>query len=131
MISKILLARAARSWLGMRASIFRATGFLYGSEFHEFDAGVVRIVEIELPFAAAADFGLFGAAPTVCAELLFSSVNIGNAESDVVRRAERAVVCVGGDIQHVFDPVGAVGDFHVYPIGFTSLSSPFPVKLKA
>src|SRR5260370_8547580 len=115
MISKILLARAARSWFGMRASIFRATGFLYGSEFHEFDAGVVRIVEIELPFAAAADFGLFGAAPTVCAELLFSSVNIGNAESDVVRRADRAVPSVSGDHQHVLDSVGSVRALHGEP----------------
>src|SRR6266481_2872183 len=131
MISKILLARAARSWFGMRASIFRAAGFLYGSEFHQFNTGVIGIVEIELPFAAAADFGLFGAAPTVCAELLFSSVNIGNAESDVVRHAERSVVCIGGDIQHVFDPVGAVGNLHVDPVGFIVLSSALPVKVEA
>ena len=33
-------------------------GFSDGLEFHEFDASVVGIVEIELPFAVAADFGL-------------------------------------------------------------------------
>src|SRR5712691_6223854 len=102
MISKILLARAAGSWFGMGASIFRTAGLLCGREFHQFNTGVIGIVEIELPFAAAAAFGLFGTAPTV-----------------------------GGDIQHVFDPVGAVGNLHVDPVGFIVLSSALPVKVEA
>jgi len=40
------------------------------SEFHKFDAGVIRIVEVELPFAAAADLGFFAGLPTVLDELL-------------------------------------------------------------
>src|SRR5437870_451803 len=52
--------RWGKSWFRVRASIFRTAGFLCRSEFHELDASVVRIVEIELPFAVAADFGLLG-----------------------------------------------------------------------
>ena len=38
---------------------FRAAGFLFRRKFHEFDARVVRVVKIKLPFAVAADLGLF------------------------------------------------------------------------
>ncbi len=41
------------------------------------------------------------------------------------------VVCIGRNIEHVFDPVGAVGDLHVDPVGFVVLPSALPVKVKA
>ena len=53
------------SWLRVRSSVLAAAGFFDGGEFHELDAGVVGVVEIELPFAIAADFGLLGALPAV------------------------------------------------------------------
>ena len=68
---------------GMQAGVFRTAGLLRGREFHEFDAGVVGIVEIELPFAAAADFGLLGAVPAVFDELLERDVNVLDAERSV------------------------------------------------
>ena len=37
-----------------------AAGFLGGLELHELDACAVRIVDVEGPFAVAADFGSVG-----------------------------------------------------------------------
>jgi hypothetical protein len=116
-------------WTG----VFGAAGLLCGSEFHEFDAGVVWVVEIELPFAVAADFRLLGAGPAVCAELFFSSVNVWNAEGDVVHDAERVMVRVSGDVEHVFEPVGAVfaRDLHIHPIGPIVFRAAMPIHMEA
>src|SRR5882724_9520700 len=48
------------SWFGVRTRIVGAAGLFDGSEFHQLDAGVVGIVEIELPFAIAANLRFFG-----------------------------------------------------------------------
>ena len=56
---------ATRSLFRVRTSVLVAAGFFDGGEFHEFDAGFVGVVEIELPFAVAADLGLFGPSPAV------------------------------------------------------------------
>src|SRR6266446_4377015 len=120
-----------QSWFRMRASVVGAAGFLNGSEFHELDTGVVGVIEVELPLAVAADFGFFVAAPSVLAKLRFRGVNVGDAESDVVHDAESVMVSVGWDVEHVFDPVGAVGDLHVYPTGFVVFPSAVPVDVEA
>src|SRR5712691_6550364 len=116
---------------GMRAGVLRAAGLLHGCEFHEFDARVVGIVEIELPFAVAADFGLFVAGPTVLPKLFFRGVDVGDSESDVVHDTESVMVGVGGDVEHVFDPVGAVGDLHVHPTGYVVFPSTVPIDVEA
>ena len=115
----------------MRPSVLGAAGLLRGCEFHEFDTRVVGIVEVKLPFAVAADFRLFAAAPTVLAKLLFRGVDVGDAEGDVVHDAESVMVCVDWDVEHVFDPAGAVGDLHVHPAGFVVFPSAVPVEVKA
>src|SRR6266705_4171378 len=120
-----------QSWFRMRASVVGAAGFLNGSEFHEFDTGVVGVVEIELPFAVTADLGFFGAVPTVLAKLLFGGVDVRDSESDVVHDAESMMVSVGRDVEHVFEPVGAVGDLHVDPTGFVVVPSTVPVDVEA
>src|SRR5713101_2989409 len=120
-----------QSWFRMRASVVGAAGFLNGSEFHEFDASVVGIVKIELPFAVAADLGFFVAAPTVLAKLRFRGVNVGAAESDVDHDAECVMVSVGRDVEHVFEPVGAVRNLHVDPTGFVVVPSAMPVDVEA
>jgi len=122
--------RKGRSWFGMRPSILGATGLLDGHEFHEFDEGVVRVVEIELPFAVAADFGFFDFVPAVGAELLFGGVDVGDAEGDMIHHAESAFVGVRGDVEHVFEPVGAVANLHVDPIGFVILHAAVPIDLE-
>src|SRR6266700_1179256 len=120
-----------QSWFRMRAGVVGAAGFLNGSEFHEFDASVVGIIEVELPFAVAADLGFFVAAPTVFAKLLFGGVDVRDSESDVVHDAESVMVRVGRDVEHVLDPVSAVGDLHVYPSGFVVFPSAMPVDVEA
>ncbi len=104
---------------------------MHGSEFHEFDASVVGIIEVELPFAVTADLGFFAAGPTVLAKLRFRGVNVGDAESDVVHYAESVMVSVGWDVEHVFDPVGAIGNLHVDPAGFVVFPSTVPVHVEA
>src|SRR6266571_2778119 len=120
-----------QSWFRMRASVVGAAGFLNGSEFHEFDASVIGVVEVELPLAVAANLGFFVAAPTVLAKLRFRGVNVGDAESDVVHDAECVMVSVGRDVEHVFDPVSAIGDLHVDPAGFVVVPSAMPVDVEA
>src|SRR5580658_9660525 len=44
---------------GVLAGELGAAGFLDWLEFHEFDAGLVGVVDVELPFAVAPDLGLF------------------------------------------------------------------------
>ena len=102
-----------------------------GSEFHEFDASSVGIVEIELPFAVTADLWLFGAVPAVCPELPLGGVNVGNPEGDVVHHPKSVLVGVGGDVEHVFKPVGAVRDLHVDPVAFLVLHATVPVDMEA
>ncbi len=100
-------------------------------ELHEFDAGVVGIVEIELPFAVAADFGLLAAGPTVFAKLRFRGVDVWDAEGDVVHDAECVMIRVGWDIEHVFDPVGAIRNLHVNPVRFVVFHSAVPIDMEA
>src|SRR5215469_26052 len=115
----------------MGAGVVRTARFLDRSEFHQFDACSVGIVEIELPFAVAADFWLFGAVPAVCAQLLLRGVNVGNAQSDVIHHAKSVLVGVGGNVEHVFEPVGAVRDLHVDPVAFIVLHATMPVNTEA
>ena len=102
-----------------------------GLEFHEFDAGVVGIVEVELPFAVPADFGLFVELETVFQKLFSGGSNVGHTESDVIHDAESVFVGVGGDVENVFEPVGAVGNLHVDPVGFVVLHAAVPVDAEA
>src|SRR5579884_853985 len=58
-------------------------------------------------------------------------MDVRDAESDVVHYAEFALVGIGGDVKHIFDPVGAVGDLHVHPISLHVLHTSLPVEAKA
>jgi hypothetical protein len=115
----------------MGPGVVGAAGFLDRSELHQFDAGSVGIVQIELPFAVAADFGLLARVPAVFAQQLLGSVDVGNAESDVVHHPKSVLVGVSGDVEHVFEPVGAVRDLHVDPVGFVVLHAAVPVDAEA
>jgi len=103
-----------RSWFRARAGVFGTAGFLRGREFHKFDTSVVGIVEVELPFTAAADFGFLGAGPTIFAKLVLPQRGLsGTPRAMWFITAERLMSRVGRNVQHVFDPVGAVGNLHV------------------
>ncbi len=68
----------------VRAGEFGAASLSFGSELHEFDARVVGVVEIELPFAVAAELGFFAGLPAVFDELSFCRLNVGHAQSDMI-----------------------------------------------
>ena len=122
---------ADASWFGVRSSIFGAARFLYRSEFHKFDAGAVGIVNVQLPFSAAADMGFFGELEASVAKTLFGGVDVGYADGDVVHDAADALVGVGRGVDHEFEPVGAVGDLHGDPVGYVVLHATVPVGAKA
>src|SRR5882672_8531301 len=115
----------------MRAGIFRAARFLHGREFHDFDAGFVGIVQIELPFAAAADLGFFAGLPAVLDELLPGGFDVRNAQRNVIHHAERAMVRIVWDVEHVLDPVCAIGDLYVNPADLVVFPSTLPVEMEA
>jgi hypothetical protein len=78
----------------MGAREFGTAGLFGGLELHELNAGVIRVIEIELPFAVAAELRFFAGLPAVFDELLLGSVNVGHSESDVIHYAERMFVGV-------------------------------------
>ena len=119
------------SWFGVRSGEFGAARFLHGSELHEFDAGFVWVVEIELPFAVAADFGFLGERRAILAELFLRGVDVGDAERDVVHNAEEVFVLAGWVVEHEFEPVGAVGDLERDPRGFVVFHAAVPVGAEA
>src|SRR4029077_16328504 len=73
------LGNASLFWTGMRAGEFGAARPLLGSEFHEFDAGLVCVVEIKLPLAVAADFRNFCRFDAGFDELVVDGMDVWNA----------------------------------------------------
>ena len=61
-------------------------------EFHDFDARVVWIVEIELPLTIASQLGFFDRFPAIGDELFFRGSNVGDAQGNVIHDAARMVV---------------------------------------
>src|SRR5580704_17323696 len=88
------LGNASLLRTGVRAGEFGAARFLDGLEFHEFDAGLVRVVEVKLPFPVAADFGLLGKLQAVRADALLGGVNIGDADGDVIHDSAKPLISI-------------------------------------
>ena len=115
----------------MRAGEFGAAWFLDGLKFHEFDASVVGVVDVELPFAVTADFGLFGEFDAGFRDLVGDGVDIRNAERDVVHNAARVFIGIGRNIEHVLDPIGAFGDLHGDPVVPFFRHAAVPIRTEA
>src|SRR5260370_2605406 len=58
-------------------------------------------------------------------------MDVWNTERNVVHHTEHVPVSIGGHVQHVFDPVGAVWDLHVHPVCFGVFHAPVPVNMKS
>ena len=110
---------------------FGAAGFFLGSEFHEFDAGLVGVVYVELPFTVAAEFGFFRELYTVLDELRFCGLDVGNTERDVVHDAEEMFVLACWVVDHKFEPISAIGHLERNPGGFIVFHSSMPVGTEA
>ena len=105
----------------MRRGVRSAARVFRGRGFHQLDAGEVRIVNVVLPFAVAADFGfvvgeLAVRSETVSVKLIDGFLHIVHTEAKMVLYAEFLMIGVGGNVKHVFDPVRAVGDLDFEPI---------------
>jgi hypothetical protein len=115
----------------MGAGELRAAGSLRGLEFHEFNAGLVCVVDVKLPFAIASDFRFFAGFDSGFHDLGFESVDVRNAERDVIHNAEGAFVSVRCDVEHILDPLVALGDLHSHPVVFVVRHAAVPVGAEA
>ena len=105
----------------MRRGVRIAARLFRGRGFHQLDAGEVRVVNVVLPFTVAADFGHFVGelavgSETVSVKLIDCFLHIVHTEAEMVLNAEFLMIGVGGNVQHVFDPVRAVGNLDFEPI---------------
>ena len=115
------------------AGEFGAAGFLCGLELHVFDAGQIWIEEVELNLAVAAHLGLgaVGAFAVVGGELCDGVFHVDDAEGEVVHDAYVLECGVGWVVEHVLDPVGAVGDLKANPVDGVGFGAAVPVGAEA
>src|SRR5208283_2536853 len=122
-----------RSWFRVGSSELGAARFFDWGEFHEFDAGFVGIVQVKLPFAIAADF--WGGIGAHIGARLFQGGSghfyILHTKRNMIHDAERLLVRGGTDVQHVLDPIGAIGNLHGDPVGVGILHAAVPIGAKA
>src|SRR5208283_1856258 len=122
-----------RSWFRVGSSELGAARFFDWGEFHKFDAGIVGIVQVELPFAIATDF--WGGIGAHIGARLFQRgcghFNVFHADRNVIHDAERLLVRGGTDVQHVLDPIGAIGNLHGDPVGVGILHAAVPIGAKS
>ena len=115
--------------MGVGSGVVGAAGFFDGGEFHDFDAGLIGIEEGELAFAVAASDGS-GESGAAGFQELGGFVDIRNAEGDVILDAKFAVIGVGGNVEHVFDPIVAVRDLIHEPVYFGVGAAAFPIQVE-
>ena len=99
-------------------------------ELHNFDPCPVWVVGIQAVFAVAADFRAVECLQTVQSKLARSSVNVFHAQGKMVLHSELLVVGVCRNVEHVFDPIWAVGNLKFVPIGAVIFEPAIPVKAK-
>ena len=92
-----------------------AAGILSGGEFHDFDTGAVGIVDIEAPFAVAPNFRSVQFFQAVLAQLACRGLNFVHSQREMILHTALLGVCIGRNVEHVLDPVRAVGDLKQGP----------------
>ena len=118
---------------GLRAGEGVAAGSLAGVELHVLDADAVGVVLVELDFAVAAHLfgGLAARGEAALLELGDDGVHVGDAEGEVIVDADLVLARGGRGVEHVLDPVGAVGDLHGNKINDTVFHAAGPVEMEA
>ncbi len=98
-------------------------------EFHQLDAGVIWIEDVELPFAVAAHLRVLFAVlfPSMRFEKCLRLLHVGDAIRNVIHNAGQADIWMRGLIQHVFEPIGAVWHLERNPIGDVVFHAAVPV----
>ena len=115
----------------MRSGVGIAARRLRGFVLHELDAGHIGIVDVEGPFAVAAYFGVIFRFEAVGAQARVAGLNFVDGEREMILYAALIVIGVGGDVEHVFDPVGALGDLDFPPVVVSVLEAAVPVHAEA
>src|SRR5580700_975353 len=109
-------AAEARSWFRVICGIGMAAGILGGREFHDFDTGAVGIVDIKAPLAVAPNFRAVEFFQAVLVQLACGGLNFGHAQREMILHTALLGVCLGRNVEHVLDPVGAVGHLNFPPV---------------
>src|SRR5690348_13711934 len=107
-----------------------ATWFLGGDELHNFDTCAVWIVGVQAVFTVTADLWAVKALQAVQVKLPCGSMNVFNAESEMILHPKFLVVGIGRNVEHVFNPVGAVRNVEFVPVNAVVLESAVPVEAK-
>jgi hypothetical protein len=119
------------SWLGVIRGVGIAAGRLRGLVLHEFDARQVGVVNVPGPFAVAADFRIVGRLEAVGAEARGGGLDFIDGEGEMILHAALLFVGTWRNVEHVFDPVGAIGDLDFPPVVVGVLEAAVPVHAEA
>src|SRR5215468_3948753 len=130
-LAEILGPAIPTSWLRVRRGVRMAAWLARGGELHHLNTCSVGIVGVQPPFAVATYFRAVEPGKAVFVELVDRRVNIRNAEREMILHPEFFVVGVRGDVEHVLDPVRAVGDLNLVPIETIVFESTLPVEPEA
>ena len=116
---QLLLALFGR----MRAREIETAWLLYRLELHQFHPREIGIKHIELPLPVSANLRFLVAArlPTVRFHSGLRFLHIGHSKRNVVHNPHKLKIHLFWLIQHVFQPVCAVGDLHSDPIRLARL----------
>src|SRR5579872_5555244 len=117
----------------VRSGEIGAARFFGRFEFHEFDAGEIGIEEIELPLPVPAHLGFLAIVrlPSMRLEKSLRLFHVGDTQRNVIEHAHKLQIGMLGMVQHVFEPVGAIGDLHGDPVGLVGLHAAVPVEMEA
>src|SRR5579864_5244318 len=130
--SKLIYANLL-GFAGMGRGEVAAAGLLGGLELHKIYARQVRIEDIQLPLAVASHLRMFIAMlfPAVRFQNRLRLLHIGNTVGDVIHDSGESKVRMSGLIQHVLQPVGAIGNLQRNPVGLVVLHAAVPVGTEA
>src|ERR1700727_778127 len=120
-------------WTWVLAGKGRTAGLLRGDELHELDASLVGVVEVELDFAVAAHltFGAVGPFAVIAGQSDDSVRHADDAEGEMIHDPGVLKRWVGRVVEHVLEPVGAVGDLDADPVVDVRLWTAVPVRTDA
>src|SRR5258708_11076877 len=117
------------SWVGRRVGM--AARFPRGRKLRDFHARIVGIVDVEPAFAVAPNSRAGDLLQSICAKLRGGRLDFFHSKGKMILRTKRFVVGVGGNVQHVLDPVVAIRNLELVPVEPVVLESTLPVKFEA
>src|SRR6266403_100416 len=108
-----------------------AARFTRWRELSDFHARIVGIVDVQSAFTVAADSRAGNLLRSILAELLGGGLNFRYAEGKMILRSELLMIGICGNVQHVFDPIVAIGNLQFVPVQPVVLEPTLPVQFEA